>query len=99
MRTWQTGSGEGRQSSRAPDEASAEGLAEVARKRGYAVRTYASPKCALPWTCQCSVRMLATHGGVIAVQDELADLARPFGGRSDGWGTFGNRAGAGPAAG
>ena len=74
-----------------PDEAAAGGLAEVAQKRGYRVTTYASPECSLPWTCQCSARMLATYDGVLAVQDELADLGKRFGGRPDGWGTFGNR--------
>ncbi len=59
-----------------PDEASAKALANVAIKLGYRVSTYASLKCSLPWTCECSTRMLATYEGVIAVQEELAEMTR-----------------------
>jgi hypothetical protein len=76
-----------------PDEAASRGLADVARKLGYHVKSYASPECSLPWTCECSTRMLASYDGVIAVQKELATLATPFGGHPDGWGSFGNDTG------
>jgi Regulator of ribonuclease activity B len=76
-----------------PDEASAEALAAVARKLGYQASVYDSPECALPWTCECSTRMLATYEGVIAIQKELAELIKPFGGIPDGWGTSGNTSG------
>lgn len=74
-----------------PDEAAARGLAEVAAKLGYRVEVYPSPECSQPWTCECSTRMLAAYNGIIAVQAELAELASPFGGRPDGWGSFGNK--------
>lgn len=74
-----------------PDEASASGLAEVVYKLGYRVKIYDSPECSLPWTCECSTRMVATHSGVLAIQAELARLAKPFGGHPDGWGSFGNQ--------
>jgi hypothetical protein len=73
-----------------PDEIAAGALAEAARKLGYHAKTYASPECSLPWTCECSTRMIGTYDGVIAVQQELARLAVPFGGHPDGWGSFGN---------
>lgn len=73
-----------------PDKTAANALAEVTYKLGYRVKIYASPECSLPWTCECSTRMLATYDGVIAVQAELARLAKPFGGHPDGWGSFGN---------
>ena len=63
-----------------PTEQAAKSLAEIARKLGYRVETYESAECRLPWTCQCSTRMLATHQGVLAVQAELAELSAPFGG-------------------
>src|SRR6516225_6211293 len=72
-----------------PDEASAEALAAVARKLGYRVTVYDSlesdgpecdsPECDLPWTCECSTRMLATYEGVIAIQKELAEISEQFG--------------------
>lgn len=73
-----------------PDEAAANELAEVAYKLGHRVKIYASPECSLPWTCECSTRMLASYDGVIAIQAELARLAKPFRGHPDGWGSFGN---------
>jgi hypothetical protein len=34
--------------------------------------------------------MLASYHGVMAIQRELVELAAPFGGYPDGWGSFGN---------
>src|SRR5688572_11898716 len=77
-----------------PDEQSAQALGEVACKLGYRVELYESSECTLPFTCECSTRMLATYQGVMAIQEELAALSKPFGGIPDGWGTFGNGPGA-----
>ena len=80
-----------------PDESAARALADVAAKLGYHVEIYNSPGCEdgpddeLPWTCQCSTRMVATYDGVIAAQQELSELSAPLDGCPDGWGTFGNR--------
>jgi regulator of RNase E activity RraB len=73
-----------------PHEDAANDLATAARKLGYRVKVYDSAECRLPWTCECSTRMLATYDGVVAVQGELAALSAPLGGFPDGWGTFGN---------
>jgi len=73
-----------------PSEEAAKGLGDVALKRGYRVEVYASPKCKQPWTCECSSRLIATHDSIIAFQEELARIAKPFGGFPDGWGSFGN---------
>jgi regulator of RNase E activity RraB len=73
-----------------PNEASAEALANVATKLGYRVSTYESSECRLPWTCECSTRMLATYEAVVAIQEELGAISVEFGGVPDGWGTFGN---------
>ena len=81
-----------------PDENSARSLADVARKLGYHAKVYDSAGCTLPWTCECSTRMVATYEGVIATQAELASISAPFGGIPDGWGTFGNGPNGQPAA-
>lgn len=74
-----------------PDEAAAKSLAEIAWKKGYRISVYPSPECSLPWTCECSTRILADYEGVLAIQNELAELSAPFGGRPDGWGSYGNK--------
>ena len=73
-----------------PSEEAANRFAKVVLKLGYRVESYASPECSLPWTCECSSRMIATHDAIIAIQKELARLAVPFEGYPDGWGSFGN---------
>jgi regulator of RNase E activity RraB len=73
-----------------PNEQSANELANAVRKLGYHAKVYESSECRLPWTCECSTRMLASYEGLIAVQKELAEIAAAFGGIPDGWGTFGN---------
>jgi hypothetical protein len=82
-----------------PSAETANMLAEAARKLGYRTRVYDGDECRLPWTCQCSTRMLATYEGVLAIQAELARLSSPLGGFPDGWGTFGNGRNGQPAAG
>jgi regulator of RNase E activity RraB len=72
------------------DKSCAEELAVVARKLGYRVSIYDSPECTLAWTCECSTRMVATYESVIAIQNELAEISKRFGGIPDGWGSFGN---------
>lgn len=73
-----------------PGGATAKLLAEKAKKLGYRTKVYHSEGCNLPWTCECSTRMLATHESVLAIQAELARLSAPLDGFPDGWGTFGN---------
>src|SRR5438270_9767683 len=70
-----------------PNRETADRLAELARELGYHATVYASDGCSLPWTCQCSTRMLATYEGVLSIQRELAGLSAPLGGVMDGWGT------------
>lgn len=43
-----------------------------------------------PWTVYCTKTMILTYAAVVEAQEELDRLGRPFGGHSDGWGTFGN---------
>ncbi|WP_425616273.1 ribonuclease E inhibitor RraB [Anatilimnocola sp. NA78] len=42
----------------------------------------------------CVKTMLLTYDAVIACQNELNELSKPYGGFCDGWGTFGNVEGA-----
>lgn len=72
-----------------PNQARAEGMAQLAAQRGYTTRV----ACDTPgqrWTCYCSKCMVPTYEAVVAAQKELDELSEPLGGRSDGWGTLGN---------
>ena len=43
------------------------------------------------WSLKCSRRMLLTSNGLAKIQLSLGDIAKPYGGKPNGWGTFGNK--------
>lgn len=49
-------------------------------------------------TCECSREMLLDHSELIRIQRQLTDIASPFGGWCEEWGTFGNTQNAEPGA-
>lgn len=72
-----------------PDETSGNHVASATRSAGY--DSYVSQdKDSGEWTCYCTKSMIATYVSVVSVQDELDKISHPFGGITDGWGTFGN---------
>lgn len=72
-----------------PNEPAGHSVASKARAAGYACEVSLDDG-SREWTCYCSKRMYATYDGVISCQKELDVLAKPFGGYTEGWGTFGN---------
>jgi len=44
------------------------------------------------WTVYCTRDIVLTYQSVMAAQAELDRISAPFGGRTDGWGTFGHAA-------
>jgi hypothetical protein len=42
------------------------------------------------WTCYCAKNMMLDYDELMATQALLDELSRPYGGYSDGWGTFGD---------
>jgi len=72
-----------------PTKKTAKQIAESATKLGY--RTSFEPnEDNSDWTTICATRMMLSHPAVLAIQQELDTLAKPFDGHADGWGTFGN---------
>jgi regulator of RNase E activity RraB len=71
------------------DEATGVRVASAARSAGYESKVWKDDESG-NWTCYCTKTMLATYDAVVAAQDELDEIAGPFGGRTDGWGTCGN---------
>ncbi len=80
-----------------PDESSAMSVAREAQRLGYSTRIWhddderdLEPDMSLFWTCECTKRLVPDYSAIVAIQEELDRIARPFGGYSDGWGSFGN---------
>jgi hypothetical protein len=72
------------------DEVTARRFSEVAREHGYFPQLWKSAEDD-QWDVICVKRMVLTYIAVLDVQRELDNLSEPFGGYSDGWGTFGNK--------
>lgn len=68
-------------------EASAANVAHAVAQAGYQSKVGGD---AAEWLCTCSCSMILTCASVVAAQAQLNSLAAPFGGVTDGWGTFGN---------
>jgi len=68
------------------------GFVELARGRGYDVEIGELEDDKVDVFCVRT--MLLTYDAVVACQNELNELSKPFGGYCDGWGTFGNVEGA-----
>jgi hypothetical protein len=80
-----------------PDARSAEAIAARISPEQFAISIYQDPEDGSV-TCECSREMLLVHSELIRMQRELTDIARPFGGWCEAWGTFGNTQNAEPDA-
>lgn len=74
-----------------PGGAKCEQLAEKARQIGYDSRVYGDVDDEGFDTVECSRVMVPDYDALIVCQRELDEIAGPFGGYVDGWGTFGNK--------
>ena len=72
-----------------PDEKAGRAVAAAAERLGYRV-TVEQDGDDPTWTCYCAKTMLVTREAVTEAQRQLDEIARPLGGKADGWGTFGN---------
>ena len=72
-------------------EGLAKQFAEVASAKGYDVHLWKHHDDP-DWDVVCGVEMVPTHEGVVRHQRDLTELAAPFQGYCDSWGTFGNKA-------
>ncbi len=77
-----------------PTREAGEHVAEEAERRGFRVNLVADADEEEPeatsWSCYCTKSMVPDYDALLAVQHELDEIAKPCGGWSDGWGTFGN---------
>jgi hypothetical protein len=80
-----------------PDMASGEAIAAKVPAAEFAIRVYQDPEDTSV-TCECSRKMLLEYSELVRIQRQLSDLAEPFGGWCEAWGTFGNTENAEPSA-
>ena len=74
----------------APSQQVADEIAKACFALGY--RVSVSADVGSTFTVTCATRLLVSYAAVVAIQDELARVVMPLGGKPDGWGTFGNGA-------
>ena len=72
-----------------PDLATAREIAARVPRDQFAVDVY-SFEDSEGATCECSRDMLLEHSELLRIQHELTEIAKPFGGHCEAWGTFGN---------
>jgi hypothetical protein len=72
-----------------PNLSSARAIAAKLPDTEFAIAIYQNPEDGAA-TCQCSREMLLVHSELIRIQRELTEIAKPFGGWCEAWGTFGN---------
>jgi regulator of RNase E activity RraB len=77
-----------------PTRAAGEAVARAAEQAGYQTSVEMDEEDGA-WTCYCTRYMIANYAAVVEAQRELNRLSEPHGGSCDGWGSFGNAAGAG----
>ena len=75
-----------------PAETPANQFAAVASAKGYMVHLWRDGDDG-NWDVICAIDMVPTHADVVRIQRELTELAKPFRGYCDSWGTFGNKPG------
>lgn len=73
-----------------PTEAAAQQFAVLAAAKSYAVQIWQHDDDS-DWDVICAIEMVPTYADVVRIQAELSELAEPFGGICDSWGSFGNR--------
>lgn len=42
------------------------------------------------WTCYCTKTLIPEYFEVVRIEEELSSIAEPYGGYSDGFGSYGN---------
>jgi len=74
-----------------PNRASGLGVATVAQDLGFET-DLVQDEVTKRWTCYCKKCLIPTYVQIIEIQRLLDEISHPYGGKSDGWGSFGNKA-------
>lgn len=71
-----------------PNRDAAIAVAEAATEVGYKVDVFHDTESDA-YSCYCARTLVPTYEALLRVQAQLDELAQPFGGFADGWGSFG----------
>lgn len=74
----------------ARSEAAAEACLNEVIAAGYTASKYGSDDEPDRWTVECRIEMIAAYDDIVRIQRALDAIVAQHGGRSDGWGAFGN---------
>lgn len=72
-----------------PSESAGNNVAIAAEELGFATSVEQDHDSG-EWTCYCSKEFIPTYAVVRRLEEQLDALAKPFGGYSDGFGSYGN---------
>jgi hypothetical protein len=72
-----------------PDRDTGLAFAAAVARMGYRTSVYQDGSAG-EWSCYCSRVMIPSYDAIVAVQETLERIGRPFHAKPDGWGSFGN---------
>jgi hypothetical protein len=72
-----------------PSEEQGKQVSLKARDLGFQTSVEKDEKT-LAWTCYCTKTLIPQYSEVIKIENQLNSISRPYGGYSDGFGSYGN---------
>jgi hypothetical protein len=72
-----------------PSNGAGQQVAQAAIRQGFATSVECDDETQ-EWTCYCTKNLVPVLEDVIAVEELLGAIAKPVGGKADGFGSFGN---------
>ncbi|QTL36562.1 ribonuclease E inhibitor RraB [Pseudoalteromonas viridis] len=75
-----------------PNKVKGDAIAQKVTKLGFQTSVEFDDE-AQEWTCYCNKTIVPSYSNVVAIEKQLDEVSKPYGGYSDGFGSFGNAEG------
>jgi hypothetical protein len=72
-----------------PSREAGEGVASAVRELGFAASVGYDEE-SKTWTCYCAKTIVPSYDAVCGIESQIDFIARRFGGKADGFGSYGN---------